>query len=141
MFLLPFIHIPNRAPGLHQVWLFLERNGSHMIDIQCNTPDEGVHHAKEFLELNDLKGDAPPFCINNIVFCPVNSDTPDLVNFYTWKETPVGTSPQKEVWRPFFWAHAEDGSDPWGVNKMMESMLLSDTGDTVYSVIKDVVRP
>jgi hypothetical protein len=110
-----------------------------MIEFKCDTPDEGITHAKEFLTLNDLKGTDAPFCINDIVFCPVDSDTPDLVNFYTWKETPIGASPQKEVWRPFFWAHAEDGSDPWGVNRMMESIGISDKTDTVYSVLKTIV--
>lgn len=141
MFLLPFIHVPNKAPGLHQIWLFLERNGSHMIEFQCDTPEEGMNHATEFLNLNDLKG-GEPFCVNDVVFCPVKSDTPDLVNFYTWKETPVGTTPQKEAWRSFLWAHADDATDPWGVNRMMESILLSDKGHNVHSVIAAIVtRP
>jgi hypothetical protein len=142
MFLLPFIFSPNKAPGLHQIWLFLERNGSHMIKFQGNTPEEGIAHAKEFLSINGLEGSKEPFCANDVVFCPVSSTTPDLTNFYTWKETPVGTTPPREVWRSFLWAHAEDAGDPWGVNRMMESISLSDKGDTVYSIMKHIaLRP
>jgi len=110
-----------------------------MIEFDCNTPEEGIQHAKEFLELNELQGAQPPFCVNDIVFCPVSSDTADLVNFYTWKETPIATTPQKEVWRSFLWAHAENGGDPWGVNKMMESISFSDKNDTAYSVMNYIV--
>jgi len=130
MFIVPFVCVPARG-GLQQIWLFLERNGSHLIEIDISAND-AIQHAKEFAELNEFVLAAEPFCADDVVYCSIEP-TPDLANCYTWKETTVGTT--KEVWRTFLWVAAPDGTDPWGVNRLMDEITLSE-GHTVYSVLK-----
>ena len=140
MFIVPFICMPVRAQGLRQIWVFLERNGNHLIEIDTSTPEEAIQHAKEFTELNGFVLAEEPFCHENTVYCSISPNTPDLAHCYTWKETPPGTTPAREVWRPFLWAFSEEGVDPWGVNRLMESIGLSDHGHTAYSVLKDALK-
>lgn len=139
MFLLPFIRILDKMPGLHQIWLFLERNGSHLIDCEQNTVEEAIEYATEFAHVNNLSLDGEPFCINTIVFCPIKKDSSELSNFYTSMETPLGTSPSREVWRSFLWASTIDNLDSWGINRLLDSLPLSEK-DTVYSVISGIMN-
>jgi hypothetical protein len=138
MYVVPFIRVSQRSPGLQQVWLFLERNGGHLIEIDCKTPEDAVKHASEFAEVNGFNLLAEPFCVDGVVYCPVDAATPDLTNFYTWKETPVGTTPPREVWRTFLWASSTENLDPWGVNRLMDDIKLSEQ-HTAYSVLKGVL--
>ena len=137
MFILPFIRVGERALGLEQIWLFLERNGTHMIEIEPSVPEEAVSYAKDFAELNNLVLHGEPYCVGDIVFCGVNSKSKDLMDFYTWKETPAGTTPPREVWRAFLWV---GNSDPWGVNRFMDSLKLSEGSHSVFSVLTDITR-
>lgn len=137
MYLLPLIRIPEKSPGLQQFWLFLERNGTHLI--QCQE-EEAIQHAKEFATLNDLELDGEPYCIGDIVFCPVKRNSPELDNFYTWKETPAGTTPPREVWRSFLWTASQGNLDPWGVNRLLDSISLSDS-HTAFSVLSALTGP
>lgn len=127
--------MPERSPGLQQIWLFLERNGSHLIEIDAS--DNAVDHAKEFAELNSLALLDEPHCIDDIVYCPIEPTKSDLNSCYSWKETAPGTEP-KEAWRTFLWASAADNTDPWGVNRLMDGISLSDK-NTVYSVLRRIV--
>jgi hypothetical protein len=136
MFIVPFICMPERAPGLQQVWLFLERNGSHLIEI--DTPGDIMQGAKEFAESNGFVLTVEPFCRDDIVYCQVNTNETDLDQFYSWKETPAGTTPPKEVWRTFLWASSPENDDPWGVNRLMDGIRLSDK-HTVYSTLKCIL--
>jgi len=140
MYILPYIQIHKKS-GVQQFWLFLERNGTHLIEIDTLEPASAIEYATEFLETNELLAAAKPFCIGNIVYCPIDSTTPSLSNFYTWKETPSGTIPPREVWRAFIWMSSNESSDPWGVNHLMGSTLVSDTkdGHTVYSILTPLV--
>lgn len=141
IFLVPFIRISDKSPGLQQIWLFLERNGTNLIECdehQHTTVEDAIQYAKEFATLNGLALDTEPYCLDNIIFCPVKKDSPELNNFYTWKETPVGTTPPREVWRAFLWADTE--TDPWGVNRLMESISLSDS-HTAYTVLSMITGP
>ena len=129
MYLLPYLRIPEKAPGLQQVWLFLERNGTHLISIE--------ETVEEFCESNGLVLAKDPFTVGDIVYCEVSKDTQDLANFYVWNETPAGTTPPKESWRSFLWASSAEGVDPWGVNRLMESISLSES-HSVYSVLSQL---
>ena len=144
MFLVPFIRISDKSPGLQQIWLFLERNGTNLIECEhAHTTVEGaIQYAKEFTTINGLTLDAEPYCLDNIIFCPVKKDSPELNNFYTWKETPIGTTPSREVWRAFLWAETGTGTgtDPWGVNRLMESISLSES-HTAFSVLSMITGP
>ena len=137
MFLLPLMRISEKSPGLQQIWLFLERNGTHLIE--C-AEEEAIQHAKEFATLNDMELDAEPYCVKDIVFCPIKRTSPDLENFYTWKETPAGTTPPREVWRSFLWTTSEGNMDPWGVNRLLDSISLSDS-HTAFSILSALTGP
>jgi hypothetical protein len=130
MYILPFIRLPQRAPSFHQIWLFLERNGTHLIELDVS--ENVVDQAKSFAEENGLILDTEPTVVSDIVYCSVKS-SPELGNFFTWQETPAGTTPPREVWRSFLWASLE-GTDPWNLNSLMESIQLSDS-HSVYSVL------
>ena len=130
MYILPFIRLPQRAPSFHQIWLFLERNGTHLIELDVS--ENAVDQAKSFAEENGLVLDAEPTVVGDIVYCSVKS-SPELGNFFTWQETPAGTTPPREVWRSFLWASLE-GTDPWNLNSLMDSIQLSDS-HSVYSVL------
>ena len=138
MHLLPFIRITEKAPGLDQFWLFLERNGTHLIEID-SAVENGIEYAKEFSATNGIPLAKEPVCIENIVYCEVAPDIASLSSFYTWKETPVGTTPTRELWRPFLWAVSPEGGDPWGVNSLMSSISLSES-HSVYSVLSHTVK-
>ena len=131
MYILPFIRLPQRAPSFHQIWLFLERNGTHLIELDVADQDASAV-AKGFAEENGLILDAEPTVVGDIVYCPVKA-SPELGNFFTWQETPTGTTPPREVWRSFLWASLE-GTDPWNLNSLMDSIQLSDS-HSVYSVL------
>jgi hypothetical protein len=133
MFIVPFIRVAARA-NLQQIWLFLERNGTHLIEIDA-TSDDAVQHAKEFAELNEFTLTGEPFCVDDVVYCPIEPKA-DLANCYTWKEVTAGTT--KEVWRTFLWVAAPDSTDPWGVNRLMDEISLSEK-QTAYSVLKSIV--
>ena len=132
MFILPYIRVPERAPGLQQIWLFLERNGSHLIEIDA--AEDAVQHAKEFAELNSLALVDEPLCIDDIVYCHIEPTKSDISSCYSWKETAPQTEP-KEAWRSFLWTSA---TDPWGVNRLMDGISLSDK-HTVYSVLRRII--
>jgi hypothetical protein len=74
---------------------------------------------------------------DNIIYCEVLPDRASLSNFYTWKETPPGTTPTREVWRPFLWVVSPEGNDTWGVNSLMSSISLSET-QSVYSLLSQI---
>jgi len=125
MFLVPYILLP-KSPTLHCIWLFLERNGTHLIEVAGSI--------SEFLEANELVAAAPPRTVGDITFVEISPNS-DLASFYTWKETPPGTTPSREVWRAFLWAFSDTDEDPWGVNRQMETITLSQSY-TAYSVLK-----
>ena len=137
MFLLPYVKLPNRAAGIQQVWLFLERNGTHLIEIDVADVSGAIDHATEFLALNGFVS-TEIFCDNGIVFCSIEPTCSALAECYTWKETPSGTTPVREVWRTFIWISSAEKSDPWGVNSAMSEISLSDT-HTAYSVLKRIL--
>ncbi len=121
-----------RQPTLAQAWLFLERNGTHLIEMDGTDP---IATSVKFLEENELEALTPPFQIGNLIFAPVVASDPELANFYTWRETPLGTAPMREVWRPFLWVADEAGTDIWGVNAMLKEIALSES-ETAHSVLQ-----
>lgn len=124
MFLVPYILLP-KSPGLHVIWLFLERNGTHLIEFSGNIP--------EFLETNELVAISTR-TVGDLTLVEIQPNS-DLASFYTWKETPPGTTPSREVWRSFLWAFSDTDEDPWGVNRQMESISMSQN-HTAYSILK-----
>ena len=142
MYILPYIQIQKRTPGVQQFWLLLERNGTHLIEIESTESQDAIKYAEGFLQENELDPAAKPFCKKDIVYCRVKNNSPSLSNFYTWKETPPGTTPSREAWRTFLWTSSPELSDSWGVNQFMSSILLSDTksGHNVFSVLSPLIE-
>jgi hypothetical protein len=133
MFLLPYVKLSDQ-----QVWLFLERNGTHLIEIDVSG-EEAVEHATEFAELNGFTLASEVYLRDDIVFCPIKPSCAALAECYSWKETPPGTMPPREVWRTFIWISSLDRPDPWGVNAALGGISLSDSAHTAYSVLKTIL--
>jgi hypothetical protein len=134
VYLVPVLQNPLSSPTpIQQIWLFLERNGTHMIEISAE--EEPLGAARAFLEANELSPATDPFQVGEIVFCPVDPADKDLAAFYAWREVAPGTSPLKEVWRPFLWVGEPAQADPWGVNRLMEEIPLGPAPHTAYTVL------
>ena len=128
MYILPILRrtIPGR--NMENVWMFLERNGTNLISGNADTP---IESAKEFMIENDIPLNGEPYVRGNIVFAPVDVNSPKLALFYSWKETPPGTIPVKDAWRNFLWV---PGNDIFNINTLLKETNISEAGDTVYSV-------
>jgi len=93
MFIVPYISIQVKA--CTQFWIFLERNGTHLIEVGADahafSVDNGFSDDPTFQKTGDL------------LFLQVDRLRPGLDAFYTWDEVVPGTIPGKELWRPFLW--------------------------------------
>jgi hypothetical protein len=142
-YLVPILRVKKASAALEQFWLFIERNGNSLIALEGGGEgEEATAAAREFCEVNELTAAAEPFCSGPFVFVPVDPADKDLAGFYSWAETPPGTVPLREVWRPFLWVHLASGGptdsnsiDPWGVNKLLDTIQVAE-GISVYSVLQ-----
>lgn len=128
MFLVPYLlrSLPN---DIQQVWLFLERNGTHLMET------ESAAAATAFATANGL-GAGPAKQVGDILFLQVSAAEPGLSEFYAWRDIVPGTLPLKEVWRPFLWS-----SNPeLGVNVPLQEIKLA-PGHTAYSVLIGLAAP
>ena len=137
MFFAPILLRPTVAPGMDQFWVFLERNGTHLMEVA------DASEAAEFLEANDLQvvpgGEPQPHPAHpDVLVAFVDPTDKDLVNFYSWKEVVPGSAPAKEVWRPFLWVSSETDSDPWGVNGLLKEIPIgpNHSAYSLYSGVK-----
>jgi len=92
MYILPYIK--RELPFGPQIWLFLERNGTHLIeedDAHSFAVENGLAHTPVFIERDDIR------------YLEVKPDHPGLDQFYSWGDIVPGMIPAKEVWRPFLW--------------------------------------
>ncbi len=140
-YLVPILTSPSSGSGhLQQIWMFLERNGTHLIELEAEEGEAAaIQAAHEFCEVNELSQVAPPFCVDAFVFVPIDPADKDLRAFYSWDETPPGTNPPCEAWRPFLWLRVagSDEDDPWNVNGMLRSISLGDHPSLhVYGVLQ-----
>jgi hypothetical protein len=139
MYLVPILKSPRATPALTQFWIFLERNGTHLLELSGVTePEAAIAAAKEFLTTNELSSAAEPFCVGDIVYAPIDPADPDLVNFYSWKEVAPGSIPIREAWRMFLWVtdpRANASPDPWGVNRLLETVRVAEPSHTIFSVL------
>lgn len=135
MYIVPVLYTARPGTDLKQIWLFLERNGTHLIELDDGEP---VKAAKEFLETNGMTAAAEPIVVGDMVFMGIDPTSNDINSFYTWKEVPAGTIPSKEVWRSFLWLSA-NGVDPLGVNRLLDTITLSDK-HTVFSVLSSYLK-
>lgn len=134
MYIVPVLIGTARPSGIQQYWLFLERNGTHLIQLDA-TPADAVDAAKSFADANDICLLGEPVLTGNLVFVTVDASKTDLTGFYSWREVPTGTIPSKELWRPFLWVSSNDSADPLGVNKMLDGIAIAEAPHTVSRVI------
>lgn len=127
MFLIPYWKrsLPNSE--FEQIWLFLERGGTHLFRLEAVDPAAALVEARVFLEGNDI-------AVNRLdvdgeggsVFAEINAAKTDLAMFYSWGEVPLGTPSVKEMWRPFLWhrGSADNASD---MNIWLEEITLGES--------------
>jgi hypothetical protein len=128
MYLVPILQQAQAGSDLQKVWIFLERNGNHLIEI------DGIDAAKTFASENAISLLEEPRQIGEYIYIHVDSTTKDLNLFYTWREAAPGT-PVKEVWRPFLWISDKNRADPLGVNILLDTISLGEPTHTAYSVL------
>ncbi len=133
--------------AIQQFWLFLERNGSHLISLEVEDETEAaaIQAAHDFCEVNELSQAGDPFYVAPFLFVRVDPADKDLRAFYSWDETPPGTQPSCEAWRPFLWVRGGgDGSadlDPWGVNGLLKEIRLGENPSLhAYAVLHAYLR-
>jgi hypothetical protein len=139
MYIVPILSKDRPNTELKQIWLFLERNGNHLIELAC-TPQTAVQAAKEFLATNEMQAMGEPAVSGELIFVQIDPSSKDLASFYTWREVPVGTIPSKEVWRSFLWLSAKDNADPFGVNRLLDTIPLSDSNHSAFSVVSSYLK-
>lgn len=139
MYILPILVLSKPNTNLKQIWLFLERNGNHLIQLEA-TNETALVAAGEFLKLNEMESIGEPIIIGDIVFASIDPSSKELSSFYTWREVAPGTIPSKDVWRSFLWLSYSDSSDPLGVNRLLDTISLTDKGHNVYSVLSSYLK-
>ena len=147
MYIVPILVKSNPNTNLKQIWLFLERNGNHLIHLDV-TDETALVAAKKFLILNEMETIGEPIIIGDTVFASIDPSSKELSSFYTWREVAPGTIPSKDVWRSFLWLSYSDtsnlsytdSSDPLGANRLLDTISLTDQGHNVYSVISSYLK-
>ena len=139
MYILPILVVSKPNTNLKQIWLFLERNGNHLIQLEA-TNETALVAAGEFLKLNEMESIGEPIIIGDIVFASIDPSSKELSSFYTWREVAPGSIPSKDVWRSFLWLSYSDSSDPLGVNRLLDTISLTDKGHNVYSVLSSYLK-
>lgn len=132
MFVVPIVSYSRPGTDLTHIWVFLERNGTHLIEIDA-TPETAVESATNFLILNSLPYLGKPIVVGDLIFAQIDPKSKDLASFYTWREVTQGTT--KEVWRPFLWLSNKDNTDPFGVNKLLDNISLAGQNHNAFSVV------
>ena len=126
MYVVPYIC--TGSPEFRKIWLFLERNGTHLLEMD-------LKNVEGFLEENGFQS-LGRHEQAGVMYSEIDSKTEGLEQFYTWSEVLPGTTPAKEVWRQFLWL--DESEKLWGVNAQLEHISLSPT-HTVYSILKEIV--
>ena len=132
MYVIPIIIKPIETTNdtiIKQVWVFLERNGTHCISVGS------VKEAHEFAAINDIQVTGAPIIAEPFIYLPVNS-TADLSSFYLWHEVRLNEHPMKGVWRSFLWiVGAKSEEDVWGTNKFLKEICVAGT-HSVHAMIE-----
>jgi len=129
MFVIPVLAVPLQkmvSVNIIQIWVFLERNGTHAIHVE--NVEEALHFARE----NGFSLMMEPVVNNNIVYLLVDPKCKELKSFYSWGEIQMNDMPMKEVWRPFLWVR--DTTDIWGTNQYLNDIKVG-PNVSVYDVL------
>jgi len=132
MYIIPIIVKPIETTYdtvIKQVWMFLERNGTHCMTVNS------IKEAKEFATMNEIPLTGAPIVSGNFIYLPVDSSA-DLSSFYQWNEIRLNEQPMKEVWRSFLWIVLKNSDeDVWGTNKFLKDIFIAGN-ESVYGVIE-----
>ena len=127
MFVIPVLAVPlQNVINIVQVWMFLERNGTHAIEV------DGLEDALSFASQNGFDVLGEPAVRGDIIFLLIDPKCKELGSFYTWSEITPNQQPMKEVWRPFLWVKAAE--DLWGTNQYLNEIMLT-KDRSVYNVV------
>jgi len=131
MYIIPIIVKTIKEESDHtiqQVWIFLERNGTHCISVGS------LQEANEFLKINEIPCSKAPLISGPLIYAPVDSAA-DLSSFYVWSEVSLSQQPMKEVWRSFLWVRGSNSDeDIWGTNQFLKEISIAGS-DSVHTVI------
>ena len=129
MFVIPVLAVPVQkmvSVNIIQIWVFLERNGTHAIHVE--NVEEALHFARE----NGFSLMTAPVVNNNIIYLLVDPKCKELKSFYSWGEIQTNDMPMKEVWRPFLWVR--DTTDIWGTNQYLNDIKVG-PNVSVYDIL------
>jgi hypothetical protein len=129
MLVIPIVVTPIHkmvSVNIVQVWMFLERNGTHAIYV------DSVEDALAFAKENGFPLLDKPIVTNDVIYLLVDSKCKELASFYSWGEIQPNSIPMKEVWRPFLWV--KDEGDVWGTNQYLNEIKVSPTL-SVYDIV------
>lgn len=131
MYVIPILRrsLQKSANLLEVVWMFLERNGTHAIEV--SSVDEALYFARE----NGFQIVGKPVVKENIVFLMIDSSCKELSSFYTWSDIQHNQMPMKEIWRPFLWVNTAE--DLWGTNQYLNNIMLTEN-KSVYNIISSI---
>ena len=104
---------------IKQVWMLLERNGTHCISV------ESEEEAAEFAIVNEIQLTGKPIVSGPFVYLPVDPAS-NLSAFYLWGEIKPNEQPMKEAWRSFLWVTMKGHEDDvWGTNIFLKDILIA----------------
>ncbi len=130
MFILPWLQREAKSPmgtTSRAFQFFLDKGGTQLLSIE---PAQEL----AFLSENGLVSENS-FTADSIRFVKINREKTDLSAFYSFNEEDVKGL---EVWRTFLWIGEGPADDPWGTNKALEKISLSNF--QVAALIQTILR-
>jgi hypothetical protein len=133
MFILPWLHRVTRSPTgtvTHIFQLFLENGGTQLLS------NDTVEHSEAAVFCNQ-NGLVPlkQFFDSGIEYVKLNREEMTMSSFYSFHEK---EGKGLEVWRTFVWIGQGEDDNPWGVNKYLDGISLSNI--PVAKIIKTILR-
>ena len=83
MYIVP-VAVYDRSPGVKQISIMLERNGTHLMTLD-SVDGSPVNAALEFAESNGILLSADAVQRESLIFLPVDIRRTDFSAFYTWR--------------------------------------------------------
>jgi hypothetical protein len=130
MFILPWLKRETKSPTgtvSHAIHLFLEKGGTQLISLEPAQMDG-------FLSENGLVP-LERFKESGVQFVRMDTSKLDISSFYSFNEE---AGKGLELWRTFLWIGEGEADDPWGTNKYLEQISLSNI--QVSELIKTILR-
>ncbi len=130
MFILPWLKRETKSPTgtvSHVVHLFLEKGGTQLISLEP-AQEEGFLAENGLVPLERFKE-------SGVQFVRMDTSKLDISSFYSFNEE---AGKGLELWRTFLWIGESEADDPWGTNKYLEQISLSNI--QVSELIKTILR-